>query len=130
HTLSPILAYVPSIYPGTSWLATSSAVLDAATAMMACLGPKAPIEVQICQREGTVTMQLIAASLGIGKPNAESAPPPSVAPRFHGLYVALVDAGLPIVGDEAECLRIYETMRAEYASCIRRVAAATLTPMK
>jgi hypothetical protein len=130
HTLSPILAYVPSIYPGTSWLATSSAVLDAATAVTACLGPKTPSSVSICRREGTVTMQLIAASLGIAKLPAETAPQPSAVPRFHGLYEAIVAAGLPVVGDQSECLRNYTAMRAEYAPYIRQVAAATLTPMK
>lgn len=129
HPLSPILAYMPSIYPGTSWLATSSAILDTATAIAACLGPKTPSDVLICGREGTITMQLIAESLGINTPKSELPPQTHVAPRFHGLYSAFVKAGLP-VGDEAECLRTYETMRSEYALCIRLVAAATLTPMK
>jgi hypothetical protein len=130
HTLSPILAYVPSIYPGTSWIATSSAVLDAATAVTACLGQNAPSEVRICQREGMVTMRLIAASLGIGAPDATEPPPSAMFRRFDGLYDALVAAGLPVVGDKDKCLEDYKAMRAEYAPWIKQVAAATLTPMK
>ncbi|WP_051231710.1 hypothetical protein [Kaistia adipata] len=130
HTLSPILSYVPSIYPGTSWLATSSAVLDAATAVTACLGPNTPSEVRICQREGTVTMRLIAASLGIGAPEMSEALSSAMLRRFDGLYDALVAAGLPVPADKAKCLEDYTAMRAEYAPWIRQVAAATLTPMK
>ncbi|ODT21222.1 MAG: hypothetical protein ABS35_17880 [Kaistia sp. SCN 65-12] len=130
HTLAPILSYVPSIYPGTSWIATSSAVLDAATATIACLGQSAPTEVRICQREGRVTMRLIAASLGIGAPDMTETTSSAMLRRFDGLYDALSAAGLPVNPDKAKCLEDYTAMRMDYAPWIKQVAAATLTPMK
>jgi hypothetical protein len=130
HTLSPILAYVPSIYPGTSWLATASAILDSATALIACLGPDEAPEAGICLREGAMTMKLIAAALDVDTRVSTLPPAPSTVPRFHGLYDALVAAGLPVVGDKASCLQTYSAMREDYAPYIRQVAAATMTPMR
>jgi hypothetical protein len=130
HTLSPIICYVPSVYLGTSWLATASAVLDAATAMTVCLGDRASPEVRICQSEGAVTMRLIADALGISTEEAAKAQVVDAPRRFNGLYDALVAAGLPVAGTKEECLRTYIALRAGYEPYIRQVAAATLTPMK
>jgi hypothetical protein len=133
HTLSPILAYVPSIYTGTSWLAASSAVLDAATAVTACLGDNAPTEISLCQREGTVTMQLVTAALGVGNPDspaaAAAATSTHVVLRFDGLYEMLVAGGFTIVGTRDECHARYVALRGHYAPQIRQIAATTLTPM-
>ncbi|HEV7286390.1 MAG TPA: hypothetical protein VGN75_16160 [Kaistia sp.] len=127
HTLSPILSYVPSIYPGTSWIATSLSVLDTANALTACLGRQAPAEARLCRREGATTMRLIAGALGVGappRPHGRSAD----TNRFDRLYDALVAAGLPVIHDRAECRRSYLAMRVEYAPFIQQVAVATLTP--
>ncbi|WP_336800775.1 hypothetical protein [Kaistia sp. MMO-174] len=128
HTLSPILSYVPSIYRGTSWIASAASVLDAATAVVACLGKNAPDEARICRREGAKTMRLIAAALDTGEPSRPSAAKHQESERFDSLHAILAEAGLP-VGDKAESFRSYVALRAEYAPFISHIAAATLTPM-
>lgn len=128
HTLSPILSFVPSIYRGTSWIATASSVLDAATATVACLDKNAPAETRICRREGATTMRLIATAIGSHATTRPTASRSAGKDDFDSLYATLAAAGLP-VGDKAACHRSYLALRAEYAPYVDQIAAATLTPL-
>ncbi|MBS7703598.1 hypothetical protein [Chelatococcus asaccharovorans] len=131
HTLSPILAYVPSIYKGKSWVVAASTVLDATSLVMSCLQQGTPDSVRMCRVLGISTLQLLALQLAGRAPVIDEEIPASEPPKvaeFNRVYDAMVKAGLPVAEDRNRCLRQYLAFRAEYTPYLKQIADATLTP--
>lgn len=131
HTLSPILAYVPSVYRGKTWVAAASTILDTTSLLIACLERGTPEAARICRQVGVVTLRVIAAEIDGRAPDIASSAPEAnagITLDFDRIYNGMVNAGLPVAENKDHCLREYLAMRAEFVPYLRQIAAATLTP--
>ncbi|CAH1668824.1 MULTISPECIES: hypothetical protein [unclassified Chelatococcus] len=131
HLQSPIVAYVPSIYKGKSWVVAASTVLDMTSLVIACLQRGAPDSARMCRLLGVNTLQLVALELDGRAPIVDQEMPEASKAKvaeFDTVYDAMAKAGLPVAEDKAACLREYLAMRAEYAPYLKQIANATLTP--
>lgn len=133
HSLAPMLAYVPSVYPGTSWVGASAAVLDTTSLILTTLDSKKTDAVRLCRETGVATIRLIATELERGSRGALSShlsADPKLIAGFNELYDKLIDIGLPVKKDKNACREAFVALRAEYETSIHHIAASTLMPVE
>lgn len=132
HSIAPILAYVPSIYRGASWVGAAAAVLDSASLFAACLPDKDTESARICSRIGTVCLKYIAVELNPHTPadawSTQSVDPKLIA-NFDTLYDRLAEIGLPVKSDREECRSHFVRLRAEFEESVRLIAKSTRMPV-
>jgi len=131
HSISPVLAYVPSVYRGGSWLATSAAVLDAASLLLVSAEPKDAEAARICRETGVTALRTIAAELVGARSSdvrAEEHRAPAASAALVELHGKLPGLGLPVAEEKDRWAQSFMTLRADYASHLRRISAATLMP--
>lgn len=133
HSISPILAYVPAIYRGTTWVGAAAAVLDATSLLLACSDSKQTEAVRICRETGVTALRVIATELHRNIPEDAWAPhqvDSKLIASFDHLYAKLVEIGLPVKPDKDECRTTFIALRAEYEASIRYIAQSTLMPIE
>lgn len=133
HSISPILAYVPAVYRGTSWVGAAAAVLDATSLLVACLAPKHTEAARICRETGVNALKLIAIELNPTIPAdvwADTTVDPKLIARFDHLYDKLGEIGLPTEQNREACRQTFITLRAEYETSVRLLANSTLMPIE
>jgi len=132
HSIAPILAYVPAIYRGTSWLGASASVLDATSILTACLDPKYTESARICREVGCEALKNIAIELNPKIPaNAwtHTSVDPRVIQHFDAMFERLGVLGLPMKADKEECRKAFIGLRADYETSVRLIAQSTLMPV-
>lgn len=132
HSIVPVLAYVPSIYHGASWLGASAAVLDSASLLVACLDEKDTESARICRTIGTICLKSIAQELNPrDTPDAVAghSVDPNVVANFDTLYDGLVKMGLPVLSDKEQCRSRFLSFRGEFEPSVRVIANSTLMPV-
>ena len=133
HSIAPILAYVPAVYRGTSWVGAAAAVLDAAALLTACLDDKNTESARICHEIGTAALKSIAIELN---PKAsldaltDKDVDPQLVAKFDHLYDRLVAIGLPTKPDREACCKAFIALRADFEASVRLLAKATLMPIE
>lgn len=133
HSIAPILAFVPAVYRGTSWVGAAAAVLDATALLSACLEDKNTESARICHEIGTAALKSIAIELN---PTVsldawtDKDVDPELIEKFDHLYDRLAAIGLPTKPDRDACRKAFITMRADYEASIRLLAKATLMPIE
>ena len=133
HSISPILAYAPSIYRGTNWVGAAAAVLDTASLHLSSIDSRHSDAVRICRETGVTTLQLIAADLHrhrLAEVRTSDRLDANLTATFDRLYDQLADMKLSLKPDKEQCGNMFVTLRMEYASNIRRIARATLMPFE
>lgn len=133
HSISPILAFSPSVYKGTNWVCASSAVLDAASLMLAILDSKATDAARICRDSGVTTLALVAGEIHGNVPDdawSRQHVDSTVIANFDHLYDRVIELGLPVKGDKATCREMFITLRSEYDASLRHIAKSTLMPIE
>src|SRR5215469_4509213 len=63
HALAPILAFVPTVQRGQTWLAAAAVALDSASFYLSALEERARSSATVCHRTGVEALRLIAAEL-------------------------------------------------------------------
>ncbi|WP_018185476.1 hypothetical protein [Kaistia granuli] len=132
HSISPILAYVPAVYRGTSWVGAAAAVLDATSLLVACLDPKHTESARICRQTGVNALKLIAIELNPNTPAdvwTDNTVDPKLIESFDQLYAKLGEIGLPTLPDREACRASFITLRAEFETSVRLLAKSTLMPV-
>jgi len=133
HSISPILAYVPSVYSGTTWVSASAAVLDATSLLLATLDNRQTDAARICRETGVTLVRLIARELHRHRA-IEDRPGSNLDAQaikiFDQLYDRLHELNLPIKTNKEECRERFVTLRAEYESDLRHIARSTLMPIE
>lgn len=133
HSISPILAYVPSVYHGTTWVGASAAVLDTTSLLIATLDPKDTIAARICRDTGITALRLIATELHRPLPD-DAWERKHVDPRFirgfDQIYDRLAEVGMSVRPDRQACCEMFITLRAEYEASMRHISRATLMPIE
>jgi hypothetical protein len=133
HSIAPILACVPSIYRGTTWVVVSAAVLDATSLLVAALDYKQTNAARICRETGVTTVRLIASGLHGDVPiesPANSHLDANMNAAFDQLYDQLLEQGLLLKANKDECRKTFGNLRSEYEASIRYIAKSTLMPIE
>lgn len=133
HSISPILAYVPAVYRGTTWVGAAAAVLDATSLLEACVDPKLTQAARTCRETGVTALRVIAIELHRTIPDdawASHRVDSKLIASFDHLYDKLVEIGLPVKANKDECREMFITLRAEYEASIRHIAHSTLMPIE
>src|SRR5215469_5057555 len=63
HALAPVLAFVPTVQRGQSWLAAAAVALDSVSFYLSALEERAMSSASVCHRTGVDALRLIAAEL-------------------------------------------------------------------
>lgn len=132
HAIWPILAYVPSVYRGTTWIGASAAVLDATSLLLATLDSDDLDAPRLCRDAGVWSLKLVAAELHSSIPHDawdRRHVDPRLAAAFDGLYDRLAELGLPMKKNREACREAFIALRAEYEASIRYIARATMMPV-
>jgi len=133
HSISPILAYVPAIYRGTSWVGAAAAVLDATSLLAACQEAEHTESARICREIGCAALKNIAIELNPKIPAdawTHQSVDPQLIEHFDHLYDRLKEIGLPLKADREECRTAFIALRADYETSIRLLAESTLMPVE
>ena len=133
HSLSPVLAYVPSVYRGTTWVASAAAVLDTASFALSSLDLKRTVAIRICRETGILALSQLSEELGKAGMSAVvrgEHPDASTVAAFDGLYAHLAGLGLPLKADREKCRDAFMALRSEYLFHLDQVAKATMMPVE
>lgn len=132
HSLSPILAYVPSVYGGTNWVAASAAVLDTISLLLASTDSKNTQAERICRETGVRALRLIATELHgdvpLEAPGSDRADM-HLTGGFDQFYEKLVETNFPITASKESCRDAFTALRAEYEPSVRLISKSTLMPI-
>ena len=133
HSTSPILAYIPSIYPRTNWVDAAAAVLDTTSLLVGALDSKHTQAMRICREMGVRAVRQLATELNRDIPVESGSGDSSqvrLADNFDRLYDELVETGLPLKVDRDKCRDAFSTLRAEYEGSIHHISRSTLMPVE
>lgn len=133
HSIAPILAYVPSIYSGTTWVSASAAVLNTTSLLLATLDNKQTDAARICRETGVTMVRLIASELHRDIPikdRASSHLEAHAIAIFDQLYDKMHELDLPIKTDKEACREKFVALRAEYESSLHHIARSTLMSLE
>ena len=130
HTLSPALAFVPSVYDGQAWVVAALSVLDAAALNVSSLDTGTGAAASICIRAGETAMRQIGALLpASGMRDEEPYAATSIdRPTYDSACARLLAAGAPVRPDRETAWREFVHLRQGYTQAVDRVARATLLP--
>lgn len=130
HSLSPILAYVPSIYEGSNWVKVTKTVLDTASLILSCLDKEETDSVRLSRQTGVDAVMLIAEQMKNVKCNRSQASVSSApldAQEFDDLYQKLALSGLAVAPDKEKAREAFYAYCNEYSGIIARIFDSTLT---
>lgn len=132
HSISPILAHVPSVYRDTTWVGAAAIVLDAASIHLSVLESRHSVAVRICRHTGVSALKLIAAELPRNGPTdvgTDHRIDAGLAASFDRIYEKMIEMKLPLKPDKEQCRNTFVTLRTEYQSSIHHIARVTLMPI-
>ena len=130
HSISPVLAYVPSIYRG-NWVDTATTILDAASLLLVSGDSQHTEGPRLCREAGIAAVRSIAAEL-IGDREQRQADELSSADAnasLLALHDQLHRVGLPVAADEDRWVQSFAALRKDYISDLRHISRATLMPI-
>ena len=126
HEMTPILALVPSIYPGRTWVGAAAAILDAASLSLSTLDVKGLASARLCYEAGVEAFAKVARHF---PPQAGSTAEADLRSAYDAAYDRLSAAGLPLKADRAKCREAFLSLRSAYEGSIRQIAAAAFMPI-
>jgi len=131
HSISPVLAYVPSIYRG-NWLDTAATILDASSLLLVSAESKDTEAARICRATGVAALRIISAELIGDKRNArpEQSGVADTNTALTALQGHLQHLGLPAAADKTRWVQSFTDLRAEYTQDLGHISRATLMPFQ
>jgi hypothetical protein len=105
-----------SSQPGTSWITTAGAILDASALFSSSVDRHDVPWVQLCYQAGCRTLKDIATDVGIplGAALASSAAIQVSRAEYDAACEQLSSAGVPLKTDREESWRAFASMRSQY----------------
>ena len=105
-----------SSQPGTSWITTAGAILDASALFSTTVDRQDVPWLRLCFQAGCHTLMEIAADVGIplGSALASSAPMHVSRAEYDTACEQLISAGVPLKADREESWQAFVNMRSEY----------------
>ena len=129
HALAPILAFVPTVQRGQTWLAAAAVALDSASFYLSALEARGTSSAAVCHRTGVDALRLIAAELADrqGVPEARRGQHLTRS-HFDSACGRLTALGAALKTDrDASWVRFVE-LRAEYEGFLSNLAESLLVP--
>ena len=131
HTLAPVVAVVPSVHRGQSWLVAAAVVLDTASFWLSSLDTKDHASATLCYSTGVNALKSIAVQHG-RRPNRPAAGLPAEPLNQVGYEVLcrrLELAGAPVKVDTHSAWRCFVALRRDYEQPLSQLATSLLIPM-
>src|SRR5262249_51242911 len=131
HTRAPVIAVVPSVHRGQSWLVAAAVILDAASFWLSALDAKDHASADLCRKSGVnALMSIIVQHSGKRIRNAGglTAEPLSQA-AYETFCRQIAAAGAPIKTDTNAAWRSFTSLRQEYEHLLPQLAEGLLVPL-
>jgi hypothetical protein len=126
HTVTPILAFVPSIHRGQSWLVAAIAVLDAASFSVAALDTSGRASARVCHTTGVGALKLLSER-HYGR--SESGPVHPVSRiAFDAACERMAALNIPLKSDRDKSWQRFVALRSEYDKYLPGLARSLLLP--
>lgn len=126
HEMTPLLALVPSIYPGRTWVGAAAAILDAASLSLSSLDVKGLASARLCYEAGVEALAKVARHF---PSQTDQAIKTDLAGAYDTAFDRLAADGLPLKADRAECREAFLSLRSGYEGSVRQIAAAAFMPI-
>lgn len=130
HSLTPLLAFVPSVYRGRTWVGAAVTILDAAAFSLSSLDIKGLESARLCHVTGVEALRLVASELADGNGAAARENAQELIAAYDAAYERSVAAGLPMRPGRDECRQAFLGLRSQYVEPACRIAAAALMPLE
>ncbi|MEM5318085.1 hypothetical protein [Paraburkholderia sp. JHI869] len=129
HALAPILAFVPTVQRGQTWLAAAAVALDSVSFYLSAIETRSASSAVVCHRTGVDALRLITAALSArpGAPEARNAQRLTRS-SFDAACERFARLGAAIKPDRDACWLRFVELRAEYESALSDLAAGLLVP--
>jgi hypothetical protein len=131
HSRTPLLALVPSVYFGGTWIGAAAVILDAASFALSSQKVKGLESARLCHEIGLNALRQIARELP-GVTNVDTAASDgtdNLVAAFDAAYEKFVAAGVLMKPDRDECRHSFLNYRSSYQGLARGIAMATLMPI-
>jgi len=130
HALAPVLAFVPTVQRGQTWLAAAAVALDSASFYLSALEERAMSSASVCHRTGVDALRLIAAELA----DRRGAPEPTggrglARSDFDTTCDRLTALGTEMKAERDVCWRRFTELRGEYEAFLSNLAESLLVPV-
>jgi hypothetical protein len=130
HTLAPVVAFVPSLRRGQSWLSAAAVVLDTASFCISALEGAAGIGATLCHTTGAEALTLIAVELRARSVPAQLAPSSShLRATFDATFDRFAAAGTAVQADRDACWQRFTALRCAYGGLLPKLAARLIVPL-
>jgi hypothetical protein len=130
HALAPILAFVPTVQRGQTWLAAAAVALDSVSFYLSALEERGMSSASVCHRTGVDALRLIAAELA----DRRGAPEPIgrrglARSDFDTACDRLTALGAEMKAERDVCWRRFTELRGEYEAFFPSLAESLLVPV-
>ena len=130
HTSNVAVIFYRSSQPGTSWITTAGAILDATALFSSTVDRQNVPWVHLCFQAGCRTLRAIVSDVGIA---VDTTPTSSDAihvtrAEYDAACEQLSSAGVPLVADREESWRAFVSMRSQYDTVLLALAVTVYAP--
>jgi len=132
HSLTPLLALVPSIHEGQTWIEAAATLLDATSFAISTIDAPHVESARLCRNAGLDALRAIAPALpgAMDHALATNRSADDIAIAYDAAYDAFRTDGLSVEPNRDDCRHEFFGLRSEYEGLVRGIAAATLMPLE
>ena len=129
HALAPILAFVPTVQRGQTWLAAAAVALDSVSFYLSALEARGTSSAAVCHRTGVDALRLIAAELADPQDVPEARRGQHLTrSHFDTACERLTVLGAALKAERDACWVRFVELRAEYEAFLSNLAESLLVP--
>ena len=127
HALAPILAFVPTVQRGQTWLAAAAVALDSVSFYLSALEAQGTSSAAVCHRTGVDALRLIAAELADRQDVPEARRGQHLTrSHFDTACERLTVRGAALKAERDACWVRFVELRAEYEAFLSNLAESLL----
>jgi hypothetical protein len=129
HLSNGDVIFYRSSQPGTSWITTAGAILDASVLFSTTVDRQDVPWVQLCYQAGCRTLAEMALDLGIPLSSELASASIQVSrAEYDAACEQLISAGVPLKADREECWQVFVSMRSQYDFALIALANFVYAP--
>ena len=131
HAVAPILAFVPTVHRGQTWLAAAAVALDSVSFFLSALEARGMLSATVCHRTGVDALRLIAAELADRRAAASEALDGRRLGRsdFDAACDRAAALGAGVKAERDACWLRFAELRGEYEAFLSSLADSLLVPL-
>jgi hypothetical protein len=129
--LAPMLAFVPTVHRGQTWLAAAAVALDSVSLYLSVLDAQALPAATVCHRTGVDALRLIAAELVDSQTTPKALGGRHLArPDFDAACDRLIALGAKVKDERDTCWLRFAELRGQYEPFLLQLADQLLVPLQ